>query len=596
MPPKPRSTVPPDQDLRARGNKAYQSNQPQLAVDLYSQAILKDWNSADREHVAALYSNRAAAWCQLKQFNLAYCDVKAVLKIRPNWSRGWERRATIHRGLYLFKLAKLDYEKAASLSSDVPNRNRLNDLARLMTWATIPTASKLEPVNLGNLYSDVTKQGKDWLSMADPVRLASNSWTALETAYRGFYDGSKPPAAAGVATRALLSALRTLELNPYAAHLDLAGLSAKHVKQRIADAKIVDGVLPLDAELPSSLVHLITILIQNSGTNMPRAALSFIDASYVYYGLECFPCPQTSTVEDHFTVVNNVSLVLVTLSQLKSSLGGLDLEKLSWFGPGWRKALTKRMLLSMLYLAELDELAPEEAEQMHRTAVSVFDVLVEDAAAGKTPKCETQRYALETRPLAWSLLGQAFALRIKSQRPEHIQASQPGVIWPNLKMIRTAGQLAKRAIALLPPEEPDKVRAMNCALVCDFWMGGMTIEEAFERVAEIERTKAFSEEYFGPADNVYPDADRIRSFCRLIHRNLDLVAGNPFTAMPEPCWSNPRERKWLIVKHVLKPCGLVESAGRTYDNKVVMRRDVEYHMGQEVNGDLEMWDAYKKWP
>lgn len=91
---------------------------------MYTEAIEKDFDCGDSAHVAALLSNRIAALVHLKEFNIgsiplllsrngwhadsrirrrtALCDAKAVQRLQPKWSRGYERSASVYKGLYQY--------------------------------------------------------------------------------------------------------------------------------------------------------------------------------------------------------------------------------------------------------------------------------------------------------------------------------------------------------------------------------------------------------------------------------------------------------------------------------------------------------------
>ena len=52
---------------------------------------------------AIYYSNRAAAHTALKSFNGALSDGKEVVRLKPQWAKGWARIAAAHFGLEAFQ-------------------------------------------------------------------------------------------------------------------------------------------------------------------------------------------------------------------------------------------------------------------------------------------------------------------------------------------------------------------------------------------------------------------------------------------------------------------------------------------------------------
>jgi len=137
MPPKAKRV--PDLALRERGNEVFRAGKWQEAVDLYTEAIEKDYNCEDKAHVAALLSNRIAALVHLKEFNIALCDAKAVQRLQPNWSRGYERCASVYKGLYQYMNANEQYGKAGILSGDPNVKHRMYSAAKACLDTAMPT-------------------------------------------------------------------------------------------------------------------------------------------------------------------------------------------------------------------------------------------------------------------------------------------------------------------------------------------------------------------------------------------------------------------------------------------------------------------------
>lgn len=77
--------------LKEQGNAFYQNKKFADAIRLYSEAIDLDPLA---ESAAAIYSNRALCYQSIGAFLDAFADGSAAAAIRPDWPRGFERRAT----------------------------------------------------------------------------------------------------------------------------------------------------------------------------------------------------------------------------------------------------------------------------------------------------------------------------------------------------------------------------------------------------------------------------------------------------------------------------------------------------------------------
>ena len=88
------------EQFKAKGNDAFKAKQYPEAIDWYTKAIEVDPNC---EAAGALYSNRAASYTALGKFQEAIADGDACARVRPNWLKGYFRKAVA-----LESLGKLD--------------------------------------------------------------------------------------------------------------------------------------------------------------------------------------------------------------------------------------------------------------------------------------------------------------------------------------------------------------------------------------------------------------------------------------------------------------------------------------------------------
>mmetsp|Transcript_38615 Transcript_38615/g.77882 ORF Transcript_38615/g.77882 Transcript_38615/m.77882 type:complete len:407 (+) Transcript_38615:36-1256(+) len=102
------------EEAKARGSEAYKAGRFDDAVREFTAAI-DSATGDDTEIIHLLYSNRSAAFQQLKQFDKANEDAEACTLDKPNWAKGF-----VHLGLCSTKLGKFDeavtaYKKAIEL-------------------------------------------------------------------------------------------------------------------------------------------------------------------------------------------------------------------------------------------------------------------------------------------------------------------------------------------------------------------------------------------------------------------------------------------------------------------------------------------------
>lgn len=107
-----------------RGNKAIQAGNFEDAIDNYSTAIELDPNN----HV--LYSNRAAAYSSVNQFQSALKDAQKCINLAPKFAKGYGRKAAALCGLNKRGEAIATYHQGLALcGEDAGLQKGLNDLA-----------------------------------------------------------------------------------------------------------------------------------------------------------------------------------------------------------------------------------------------------------------------------------------------------------------------------------------------------------------------------------------------------------------------------------------------------------------------------------
>ncbi|NXK43345.1 STIP1 protein, partial [Piprites chloris] len=113
------------QELKERGNRALAAGDVGAAVGHYSAAIARDPNN----HV--LFSNRSAAYARLGDYSRALADACRTLELRPDWAKGYSRKAAALEFLQRLEEAKATYEEG--LAQDPGNEQLLQGLRGVET-------------------------------------------------------------------------------------------------------------------------------------------------------------------------------------------------------------------------------------------------------------------------------------------------------------------------------------------------------------------------------------------------------------------------------------------------------------------------------
>ncbi|TID19615.1 stress-induced-phosphoprotein 1 [Venturia nashicola] len=98
--------------LKQEGNKLFAEKKFAESIEKFTEAIKLE----PKNHV--LYSNRAGSYASLKQHHLALEDANKVVEIKPDWPKGWTRKAAALHGEGDLLGAKDAYEKALELDGN----------------------------------------------------------------------------------------------------------------------------------------------------------------------------------------------------------------------------------------------------------------------------------------------------------------------------------------------------------------------------------------------------------------------------------------------------------------------------------------------
>ncbi|KAE8349222.1 hypothetical protein BDV28DRAFT_141668 [Aspergillus coremiiformis] len=95
--------------LKAEGNKAFSAKDYPTAIDKFTQAI----EIEPQNHI--LYSNRSAVYSAQFEYQKALEDANKATEIKPDWSKGWQRKGAAYRGLGDLLAAHDAYEEALKI-------------------------------------------------------------------------------------------------------------------------------------------------------------------------------------------------------------------------------------------------------------------------------------------------------------------------------------------------------------------------------------------------------------------------------------------------------------------------------------------------
>uniref|UniRef100_H3CX13 Stress-induced-phosphoprotein 1 n=1 Tax=Tetraodon nigroviridis TaxID=99883 RepID=H3CX13_TETNG len=98
-------------DEKNKGNDAFQKGDYPLAMKHYSEAIKRNPNDAK------LFSNRAACYTKLLEFQLALKDCEDCIKLEPTFIKGYTRKGAALEALKEYSKAMDAYQKAMELDS-----------------------------------------------------------------------------------------------------------------------------------------------------------------------------------------------------------------------------------------------------------------------------------------------------------------------------------------------------------------------------------------------------------------------------------------------------------------------------------------------
>jgi len=95
---------------KEKGNEFFKNGKFPEALKHYTEAIKRNPNDAK------IYSNRAACYTKLAEFNLGLKDCDECIRLDPSFVKGYIRKAKIEQGLKQYSKAEVSYERALEVS------------------------------------------------------------------------------------------------------------------------------------------------------------------------------------------------------------------------------------------------------------------------------------------------------------------------------------------------------------------------------------------------------------------------------------------------------------------------------------------------
>jgi len=104
-------------DSKAKGNACFGKGEYPDAIKHYADSVLRkdDQDKNNFEDLAIIYSNRAACYTKLIEFQLAIRDCKLANTLNPNYVKAYLRKGTAYEGMKKHTDAKLAFEAALKL-------------------------------------------------------------------------------------------------------------------------------------------------------------------------------------------------------------------------------------------------------------------------------------------------------------------------------------------------------------------------------------------------------------------------------------------------------------------------------------------------
>ncbi|XP_061659303.1 stress-induced-phosphoprotein 1 isoform X2 [Syngnathoides biaculeatus] len=144
--------------LKDQGNKALSAGNIDEAIRCYTEAVTLD----PKNHV--LFSNRSAAYAKQGNYQKALEDACETIKIKPDWGKGYSRKAAAQEFLGRLEHAKATYQEGIRHE---PNNQQLKEGLQCIE-ARLAEKSIMNPFAVPNLYQKLENDPRTRELLADP--------------------------------------------------------------------------------------------------------------------------------------------------------------------------------------------------------------------------------------------------------------------------------------------------------------------------------------------------------------------------------------------------------------------------------------------
>lgn len=140
------------EEFKALGNKAFAAGDHATAIKHFSDAIALDPNN----HV--LYSNRSASYASIKDYAKALEDGTKTVELKPDWAKGYGRKAAAYHGLGDSDNAIKTYEEG--LKIEPGNKTLESGLRQVEESYAAQASSGLSSIFQGDVFSKIQANPK----------------------------------------------------------------------------------------------------------------------------------------------------------------------------------------------------------------------------------------------------------------------------------------------------------------------------------------------------------------------------------------------------------------------------------------------------
>ncbi|BGP05690.1 hypothetical protein JCM10049v2_001503 [Rhodotorula toruloides] len=525
--------------LREEGNLAFRSSQWTKAIDFYTRAIeavtidVETATEEEKEHLAALYSNRAAARIHLFLLDHAILDSDVAIKLRPEWSRAHARRGEALARLHDFAEARQAYLLAVDLAEDEATRSR-HMAAAASAKANHDEQVRREKMTVFEMaesalsfaatYDKYVKDGgdpekEDLVSASTAVY----AWTMLEKAFEeldeklevkesGEVEAVTPSPSLDIAD-AIITDSRCFHLPLGRSHT--LPLSEKLRLQLAWDSKVLNleqWIKP--SVVPRDVVRHYDERVKREGWAKVKVALAhLIRGSFVAAYINEVQLRTAEAVSQYRFILG----LLVEARALWEDVS--EEEKGSTFRFTFERKVKMHLVEALVDGHFRHHGTPEGDHFPLAEAQNLAEELMDDCKRQKAPGDPVSTFAFQIQPVVAA--GKAFAYTLRHRAAlEENRIDFPAGYWLHGGMMKACARLYKTAGQLLPEDDPEKAVNLFNALACDLRAGGVTFADLFSRAAEAESALVPPERIFGPSPRLFDSRKLVRYACNAVRASL----------------------------------------------------------------------------